>query len=66
MPVRQWGGDSDLKERRQAEFLVHDFCPWNVVEEVAVGNVAAEAAVRAMLATASQSTTVAVRPHWYY
>ena len=66
MPLRQWGGDSDLKERRQAEFLVHDFCPWNVFEEVAVGSVAAEAAVHAMLAPASYRPTVVVRPHWYY
>jgi len=62
----QWGGDPDLKERRQAEFLVHDFCPWDAFEEVGAGTVAVQKAAQAILATASHRPSVVVRPDWYY
>ena len=31
MPLRQWGGNTEIKEKRQAEFLLHDCCPWTAI-----------------------------------
>jgi len=36
MPERYWAGDPDVKEKRQAEFLVYEWCPWHAIEEIAV------------------------------
>ncbi|MEJ1385342.1 MAG: DUF4433 domain-containing protein [Candidatus Sedimenticola sp. (ex Thyasira tokunagai)] len=66
MPVRQWGGDSELKEKRQAEFLVHDWCPWNAIVEIGVINDAVAAKVHAALATAAHKPNVVVHRDWYY
>ncbi len=66
MPVRRWGGDSELKEKRQAEFLVHDWCPWNAIVEIGVINDAVAAKVQAALATAAHKPDVVVRNDWYY
>ena len=66
MPVRQWGGDQDLKERRQAEFLVHDWLPWEAVEEIGVMSPATAEAAQAMLADVEHKPHVVVRRDWYY
>ena len=58
--------DNDRKRRRQAEFLVHGFCPWACVLGVAVyGDTEAEVARRA-LERADPPGKVAIRPHFYY
>src|SRR5206468_2991404 len=38
MPLRQWGGNTETKEKRQAEFLLYDWCPWTVITSIAVIN----------------------------
>ena len=66
MPIQQWGGDSELKEKRQAEFLVHDWCPWNAIVEIGVIDDAVAATVHAALATATHKPNVVVHHDWYY
>lgn len=66
MPLQNWGGDSGLKERRQTEFLVHDFCPWPLVEEVVVRDAAAQQLALSALSAAAHRPPVNVRPDWYY
>lgn len=66
MPMRQWGGDTDLKEKRQAEFLVHDLCPWSAVEMIGVVDQEMAARVQAMLAGAAHRPRVEVHRDWYY
>lgn len=66
MPVRQWGGDSELKEKRQAEFLVYDWCPWNAIVEIGVINDAMAVKVQAALATVAHKPNVVVHHDWYY
>ena len=66
MPMRQWGGDADLKEKRQAEFLVHDWCPWEAIEVIGVIDQDIEARVQAMLAGAAHRPRVEVHRDWYY
>lgn len=66
MPLVQWGGDDERKERRQAEFLVHDWLPWEAIERIGVHN--DEMAVRAKTAitSASHRPAVQIELGWYY
>jgi len=66
MPKRQWGGDQELKQRRQAEFLVHDWFPWEAIELIGVVDSAVASRVQAILAGAAHRPRVEVRRDWYY
>lgn len=66
MPARQWGGDTDLKEKRQAEFLVHDCCPWEAIEIIGVMDQEIAARVQATLAGVGHRPRVEVHRDWYY
>jgi len=66
MPVRQWGGDQELREKRQAEFLVHEWCPWSAIEIVGVMNREIAALVEAAMAGAVHRPRVEVHRDWYY
>ncbi|MFK5949724.1 MAG: DUF4433 domain-containing protein [Methylococcales bacterium] len=65
MPERYWA-DSEIKEKRQAEFLVHDYCPWTVIEEIAVINQSVKDKVEAALVSATHKPAVQIRRNWYY
>ncbi|MFO8089686.1 MAG: DUF4433 domain-containing protein [Desulfatiglandaceae bacterium] len=58
--------DMDRQRRKQAEFLVHRFCPWDVVERIAVLNNAVKQKVEHILHREEISRPVEVRPQWYY
>lgn len=63
--ARDWR-DPDVKEGKQAEFLVERSFPWRLVELVGViGPREAEAVVAATRRAAHQPT-VEVKPAWYY
>jgi hypothetical protein len=64
MPLIQWGGNDEIKARRQAEFLVHESFPWSAVESIGVKSAAVAAKVQALLRRGAPP--VAVRPDWYY
>ena len=66
MPERYWGGDSDVKEKRQAEFLVYDWCPWQVIEEIAVINQSVKTQVEITLNASVHKPAVQIRRNWYY
>jgi len=66
MPVRQWGGDAELKEKRQAEFLVHEWCPWEAFTEIGAMDAAMVQVVQAALANCAHKPQVASKPDWYY
>lgn len=66
MPERYWGGDSDKKEKRQAEFLVHDWCPWTAIEEIAVINQSVKNQVETALGKSMHKPPVQIRRNWYY
>lgn len=66
MPVRQWGGNNELKEKRQAEFLVHDWCPWPAIEVIGVMDQGIAARVQVALAGAAHRPRVEVHRDWYY
>lgn len=57
---------SEVKEERQAEFLVHEFFLWTAVAEIAVMSTITEAKVQQALGGAGHRPGVTVRPEWYY
>lgn len=58
--------DPDRKERRQAEFLVHRFLPWDLIREIGVRTRTVETAVKSILHQTDNPPTVNLRPNWYY
>jgi ssDNA thymidine ADP-ribosyltransferase, DarT len=66
MPVRQWGGDNELKAKRQAEFLVHKWFPWECVHAIVASNRRTAERAIAILEAAEHRPAVMVEPSWYY
>jgi hypothetical protein len=60
--------DPDRQRRKQAEFLIHDVCPWSVIKEIAVINEQMKRQVEEILASVpvSAQKQVAIRRQWYY
>jgi hypothetical protein len=58
--------DPDRKRRKQAEFLVHQGFPWNLVLGIVVINDTKKREVEAIVAAAEHKPQVAARPDWYY
>jgi len=69
--LRYWRddvNDMDRQRRKQAEFLIHQSCPWALIQEIGVLNAPAKTRVEQILNDfdASQRTVVNVRAGWYY
>ena len=60
--------DMDRQRRKQAEFLVHEFCPWEAIQEIGVINQARKKEVETVLARFSrrQQPVVGIHRNWYY
>lgn len=60
--------DMDRQRKKQAEFLVHNMCPWALIKEIAVLNATMKERVEAILSQfpANEQRPVHVRPSWYY
>jgi hypothetical protein len=58
--------DMDRQRRKQAEFLVHRICPWNVINLIGVLNDDVKGRVEEILDRNNLSTPVEVRRQWYY
>lgn len=63
--TNQWQ-DALIKEGKQAEFLLHDWFPWELVESIGVQNNATLALAQAAVNEADHRPTVQVRTSWYY
>lgn len=55
-----------VKEAKQAEFLVHGWFPWTLVDLIGVHSPAVQTQAAAAIATASHQPRVVVREAWYY
>lgn len=68
--ARQWTSvdDPDLQRRKQAEFLVHQALPWDLVRGIVVLNAESGARVDALLTAAAPQhrPALAINPEWYY
>jgi len=64
-----WGNrddDLDRKRRKQAEFLVPRFFPWQAVDRVGVIDRTMKTRVEGVIAGAEHRPPVSVRRKWYY
>ena len=63
--TNQWSG-SPTKEQKQAEFLLEEQFPWNLIEEIAVYNQATGQQAMQAIAGAGHRPGVKIRAAWYY
>jgi hypothetical protein len=56
----------DVKEGKQAEFLIREFFPWALVRRIGVQSQALHSQVIRAMAEATHRLPVEVRPNWYY
>lgn len=69
MRTKYWNNtpeDGDRKRRRQAEFLVHQFCPWTLITEIRVINNTIQSQVEQILQNFNYQSKVQVDSNWYY
>lgn len=57
---------NQVREWKQAEFLLKDSFPWSLVQQIGVHSQAVAGQVHATLAGASHQPTVTVEPTWYF
>jgi len=57
---------AEVKEGKQAEFLIHGSFPWNLVSRVGVKSAGVQTQAEAIIATAKHQPSVEIRPEWYY
>lgn len=55
-----------IKEGKQAEFLVHEFVPWDLVVRIGVHSAAMAAKVAGEISAAPHQPRIDVVPEWYY
>jgi hypothetical protein len=58
--------DADVKEGKQAEFLLHESFPWSLVESIGVHDAAVARAVIQQLDGLSHQPPIAIQRGWYY
>lgn len=59
-------GDPFVKERKQAEFLVEQSFPWELIEHIGVIDEKIAERVASLLREASHRPKVVVAPQWYF
>jgi len=57
---------AEVKERKQAEFLLHGRFPWELVSRIGVRSAGVHAQVAAALQEAAHRPVVEIRLDWYY
>lgn len=58
--------DPMIKEGKQSEFLIHNTCPWHIVEKIAVLNEKIYNQVNAILQNAQHKPIITIEKSWYY
>jgi hypothetical protein len=60
--------DPDRQRRKQAEFLVHEFCDWDLIEQIVVINAEMKLAVEKELGAYDWKLQrpVVIKRDWYY
>jgi hypothetical protein len=65
MRLEHWS-NGEIKEKRQAEFLVHSLCPWSAIEMIAVENQAMADKVYKIIQVSVHQPKVRIQGDWYY
>ncbi len=55
-----------IKEGKQAEFLVHEFVPWDQIVRIGVRSREIRSRVESVLSAAAHRPAVDIQPSWYY
>ncbi|MHB1216852.1 MAG: type II toxin-antitoxin system toxin DNA ADP-ribosyl transferase DarT [Alphaproteobacteria bacterium] len=63
--ARDWRA-SEVRERKQAEFLVHESFPWHLVERIGTSTVSTKAKVDEALRASTHRPRVEIKSDWYY
>jgi hypothetical protein len=63
--AKDWGR-SDIKEAKQAEFLIEKSFPWPFVERIGVYSPQMQTTVQDILKHSTQKPVVEVKTEWYY
>lgn len=66
MRQRYWSNTDEEKEKRQAEFLVHQNFEWTFVQKIGVINAEIAVQVGTIFGSADHQPQIEVNPHWYY
>jgi len=62
----QWGDDAQIKEKKQAEFLVEHCFPWELVEEIGVYSSVQLQRIKEIFGSKRDVPSVKIRREWYY
>lgn len=57
---------SEVKEGKQAEFLVRDSFPWELIRRIGVRTIGTQKAALAASSAAAHQPSVEIQPAWYY
>ncbi len=57
---------NQVREFKQAEFLLHDDFPWHLVQRVGVASQAIAIQAQAAIANAAHKPQISVQPNWYF
>lgn len=57
---------ADIKERKQAEFLVHEWFPFDLVDRIGVRSATVGVRVAPAIAAAKRKPVIEVHPEWYF
>jgi hypothetical protein len=63
--ARNWRS-AEVKEAKQAEFLVHGSFPWTLVSKIGARSMDISSQVNLALGSAQHRPMVEIRPDWYY
>ena len=58
--------DNDRKRRRQAEFLVYQFCPWRLITKIGVKDRIIKLQIEKILENIDHQPDIKVYADWYY
>jgi len=57
---------AEVKESKQAEFLIRDFFPWDLVERIGIHSIGIRSQVNAALRGTTHRPALEIRQEWYY
>jgi hypothetical protein len=57
---------NQVKEGKQAEFLLHNDFPWSLVQRIGVASQSIAIQAQAAIANAAHSPQISVQPSWYF
>lgn len=63
--ARNWAAPN-IREGKQAEFLMHEIFPWSLIRRVGVSSQGVYSEVQSILKSAQHKPKIEIKPDWYY